>query len=82
MTGALSGPGGKTVGIKQTLKAIRDGRANTVFLAMDAEAGLLEPLAQACEEQGIPVTRLATMRELGRMFGIQVPAAAAALTKG
>lgn len=69
----------KAVGIRQSRKAIRDGRASKVFLAFDADPAVTGPLAAACVQQGIPVDSSASMAQLGRACSIAVGAAVVAL---
>lgn len=71
--------GKKTVGVKETQKAVREGRVRGLFIAEDADEKLVKPLVAICEQAGIPVKRVATMRELGALCGIDVGAAAAGL---
>ncbi len=66
------------VGLKQLRKALRDGEARTVFLARDAEARLVEPIAAQCAAQGVDCVWVPAMAELGAACGIDVGAAAAA----
>ena len=68
----------KVVGVKQTRRALNDGRAKALFLARDADPALTEPLAELAGERGIPVCWTERMRELGRACGIAVGAAVAA----
>ena len=70
------------VGTKQLKKALRDSRAVCVYLAENADPALTQPLEQLCIESHIPVTWVRTMAELGRVCGIEVGAAAAAVVKG
>ncbi|MDD4083970.1 MAG: 50S ribosomal protein L7Ae-like protein [Acholeplasmataceae bacterium] len=69
------------IGVKQTAKAIEKGTAKIVFVASDAEAGVVEPLLRACAEAGLAYEETATMQELGKACGIHVGAAAAAILK-
>ena len=71
--------GPKVVGVKQTKRAINDGRAVRVFLAEDADPRVTDPIAVLCEVQSIPVERVAQMKELGSACGIAVGSAVAAL---
>ena len=68
----------KVVGVKQTRRALNDGRAKALFLARDADPALTEPLAELAEGKGVPVCWTERMRELGRACGIAVGAAVAA----
>ncbi len=69
----------KVVGVKQSRRAIREGRAIRVLLAADADPALTQPLAELCGQQGIEAESGFTMEELGRAAGIQVGAAVVAL---
>lgn len=69
----------KVVGVKQTRKAIREGRAALVFLARDADPALTEPLVGACTANGIALDTSDTMAELGKACGIAVGASVAAV---
>ena len=71
----------KVVGIKQVKKALREGRALEVILADDADPALIEPLEGACLEAGVPTTRTASIKELGRACSIAVGAACAAYVR-
>ena len=68
----------KVVGVKQSRRAIREGRAAQVFLAVNADTA---PLADLCKEEGIPVEQRFTMEELGKAAGIQVGAAVVAVLR-
>jgi large subunit ribosomal protein L7A len=69
------------VGVKQTRKAITNNKAETVFVAMDADAHVTEALTKACQEKQIPLEKVPTMAELGTTCGIHVGASAAAILK-
>ena len=76
----LSGPN-KVVGAKQVKRALKDGRAVRLFMAMDADPRLLQPLVQEAVNRQVPVSQVPTMKELGASCGIAVGAAVAVLTK-
>ena len=69
----------KVIGVKQSRKAIREGRAKQVYLACDADPAIVDPVAESCAVAGIPVEQSHTMAQLGRACGIDVGTAAAAL---
>ncbi|MEW6425752.1 MAG: ribosomal L7Ae/L30e/S12e/Gadd45 family protein [Bacillota bacterium] len=75
----LSAARRKTVGSKQTLKAIQRGEAKAVYLARDAEKHVTEPLRQACIDNNIAVVEVDSMRILGKTCGINVGCASAAI---
>ena len=76
----LSGPN-KVVGAKQAKRALRDGRAVRLYMAVDADPRLLQPLVQEAVNRQVPVSQVPTMKELGAACGIAVGAAVAVLTK-
>jgi len=69
----------KTVGSRQTLRAILRGEAKVVYLALDAEKHVTEPLRQTCAEHRVMVVEVDTMRFLGKSCGIKVGCASAAI---
>lgn len=71
----------KVVGAKQAKRALRDGRAVRLYMAMDANPRLLQPLVQEAVNRQVPVSQVPTMKELGAACGIAVGAAVAVLTK-
>ena len=71
-------PEKRVVGVKQSRKAIREGRALRVVLASDADPAITGPIAAACAAAGIPVETGRTMAQLGRACGIAVGASVAA----
>jgi large subunit ribosomal protein L7A len=78
---AIAGARKKTVGSRQTLKAIQKGQARVVFVARDADPRVTEPIIQACRARGTPIVEVDSMRELGRACGIVVNCASAAVTE-
>ena len=71
--------GPKVAGVKQTKRAIGDGRAVRVFLAEDADPRLTDPVRTDCAALGVALVSVPTMAELGKACGISVGAAAAGL---
>ncbi|ADL06904.1 L7Ae/L30e/S12e/Gadd45 family ribosomal protein [Thermosediminibacter oceani] len=69
----------KTVGTKQTLKAVERDQAAVVFIAQDAEEHVVSGLKELCQQKGVEVVPVATMKELGEACGIDVGAASAAI---
>ena len=69
----------KVTGVKQSRKAIRDGRAKRVFLACDADPAITGPVAESCAAAGIPVEEGHTMAQLGQACRITVGAAVVAV---
>ena len=77
MISELSGSN-KVVGAKQAKRALRDGRAARLYMAMDADP---RPLVQEAVNRQVPVQQVPTMKELGQSCGIAVGAAVAVLLK-
>ena len=71
--------GAKLAGSKQTRRAIREGRAQAVFIAQDADPFVTRPVQEMAEAGGIAVIFVPTMKELGTLCGVEVPTACAAL---
>jgi len=71
----------KTVGTKETMKAVQSGRAKKVFVAEDAEVHVTRPLRQLCQQRDVLVVYVSSMRELGKFCGIEVGAASAAIVE-
>lgn len=69
----------RSVGMKQTAKAVDRGEARLVFVARDADAQLVRRIVEACGARAIELVYVDTMAELGRACGIEVGAASAAL---
>ena len=71
----------KVVGVKQLKKALRDGAAQKVFVAEDADPKLTDPICESCKSATVPMESVPTMAELGKACGIEVGAAVAALLR-
>ncbi len=69
----------KTVGAKQTLKALERGQAKAVFVAKDADRFVVDPILQLGLQKGIPIIQVETMQSLGKAFRIEVGCAVAAI---
>lgn len=80
-TSGLESAKKRTVGTKQTIKALEKGFAKKVFIASDAEQHIVKPLLLLCQDKGIQVVMIDTMKNLGKACGIEVGCAAAALVE-
>lgn len=67
------------VGTRQTTRAVENGTALVVYVAMDAEERITNPLVQACNGKGIEVRWVDSMAQLGKACNIKVGAAMAAI---
>ena len=68
----------KYVGIKQVVKAAKEGEIQRVYIGEDAEECVLEELLKICDDNNIEIVRIKTMAELGKISGIDIGASAAA----
>ncbi|MBW5449182.1 50S ribosomal protein L7ae-like protein [Cohnella sp. CFH 77786] len=75
----FSAEGNVVIGTKQTTKAVEGGIAVEVFVAQDADPRMVTRIVQLCEQRGVKLTQVDTMRNLGKKCGIDVGAAMAAL---
>lgn len=71
----------KTIGMKQTSKALSRGLAKVVYIARDAEERVTADLVSKCKQTNVPITYVDCMMELGEACGIEVGAAACAVVE-
>ncbi|ERI93020.1 hypothetical protein HMPREF1982_01955 [Clostridiales bacterium oral taxon 876 str. F0540] len=73
--------GKKVVGIKQSLKAINNGEVKSLYVASDADTKLIEPVLKLAQQNSLEVNYVKTMKDLGKLCGIDVGAATAVILK-
>ncbi len=66
------------VGARQLRKALLQGRVFRVYLAVDADPAITEPIAALCQTHQVDYRWISSMKELGKACKIDVGAAAAA----
>ncbi|MCL4439384.1 ribosomal protein [Desulforamulus profundi] len=71
----------RTVGAKQTIKAVEKSQAKEVYWASDAEARVVDPILRICSSKNIPTVKVESMKDLGRACNIEVGCAIAAITE-
>ena len=71
----------KVIGLKQTVKAIKQNIAKLVYVAEDANSSLTGPVVEICNKKEIDVEYVKTSRELGLLNGISVCAAVVCILK-
>jgi large subunit ribosomal protein L7A len=74
--------GKKTVGIKQSLKAVENGTAQIIYIARDADEKVISCIKSAVVNTSLEVIYIENMKILGKACGIEVGAAVACLIKG
>ena len=67
------------IGIKQTVKAINAGKVTEVIIAQDADGQLIQQLLEVVAHHSIPVTYVASRKQLGEASGIAVGTAVVAI---
>ena len=78
---ALKSSARRVVGTKQVLRALKAGTVSRVYAASDADTFIYQQVVRSAESAGIPCVRVPSMKELGTICGVDVPAAAAGLLK-
>ncbi len=71
----------KTIGTKQTVKAVEKDQVAAVFVAKDADEFVVRDVVRLCQEKQIELVYVETMAALGKACGIEVGAATAAIIK-
>lgn len=71
--------GNRTVGLKQSVKAIEKSMAKQVFIASDADERVIGRIKELCLKNNIPIVYVDTMKQLGKACNIDVGAAVACL---
>jgi large subunit ribosomal protein L7A len=65
------------VGFKQTVRALNESNVRKVFLAGDCEHKIIDPVETLCSQTQAQLFYIPTMKELGKMCGIEVGASCA-----
>ena len=81
MDEALRDPAKRVVGLKQVLRAVKNGQAAKVYLCKDADEFIYRQIESACEEHSVPVIPADSMKQLGKACLIAVKTATAAVLK-
>ncbi|KNY29130.1 ribosomal L7Ae/L30e/S12e/Gadd45 family protein [Pseudobacteroides cellulosolvens] len=71
----------KTIGIRQSMKAVENGLADTVYIAKDADEKVVRSIKELCSSSDIEIVYIDTMKQLGKACGIEVGAAVACVLK-
>jgi len=71
----------KVVGTRRLVRAIQAGEITEAYIARDADLFILRQVRQACNEAGIRMIEVDTMKQLGQACGIEVPTASAGIRR-
>ena len=66
----------KVIGIKQCTKLLKSNEGKVLYVAKDANAKLISPIIQLAQEKNIDIVEISTMKELGKISGIDVKSSA------
>lgn len=77
MVGKLLGQ--KVVGVKQTLKALKNNQGKVLYIAKDADVNITEPILKLAKVNSLQIIFVDTMKELGNLCDIDVASATALL---
>lgn len=69
----------KTVGLKQTMRALAANKVQVLYIAQDAEERVVSKVLDACNNKDVKVCRVESMKLLGKKCGIDVGTAVAAI---
>jgi large subunit ribosomal protein L7A len=69
----------KTIGVKQSLRALEDGKAVQIIIAKDADPKVLVKIKELCKKKQVEIIYTENMKQLGKACGIDVGAASAAI---
>ena len=71
----------KTIGIKQSVKALEENRVEYAYVAKDADSDVIDPIIEMCNNSNVHIIYVDTMKELGAACGIDVDASVACILK-
>ena len=77
MVGKLVGQ--KVVGVKQTLKALKNNLGKVLYIAKAADVNITDPILELAKVNSLQIIFVDTMKELGNLCDIDVASAAALL---
>ena len=66
----------KVIRIKQCTKLTKNNEGKVLYVAKDANAKLILPIIQLAKEKNIKIVEVSTMKELGKIGGIDVKSSA------
>ncbi|GAA5417650.1 ribosome-associated protein L7Ae-like [Paraliobacillus ryukyuensis] len=67
------------IGMKQTLKAIRNGEVTEVVIAADADQHITNKVSQLAKQMNVPCIQVDSKKQLGKACGIDVSTATVAI---
>ncbi|HYF81435.1 MAG TPA: ribosomal L7Ae/L30e/S12e/Gadd45 family protein [Clostridia bacterium] len=71
----------RIVGLKQTVKAVKNGTAKKVYVAKDSDDFIKQSVLDACSDKNLQIIYVSNMKELGDACGIDIGASTAAIVE-
>lgn len=71
----------KIVGLRQSLKAIKEDKVEKVFIAKDVKPELIKDFMEICEKQNVNISYVDTKEQLGQICGIERGATVACILR-
>ena len=72
----------KVVGVNQSIKQVKKGNDDYVYIATDSEKHIIQELENLCIANNVEIKYIDSMKKLGKMFNVQVKVAAVTILKG
>ena len=71
----------KAVGTKEVLRALKACEAAYAYVASDIDTFLYQKVTRACADAAVPVRKVESNKELGKVCGLNIGTASAAVLK-
>ena len=71
----------KVIGTRRLVRAVQAGEVAEVYLASDADLFIVRQVRQACNEAGVRMVEVDSMKQLGEACGVEVKTASAGIRK-
>ena len=71
----------KVVGTRRLVRAVLAGEISEVYLAQDADLFIVRQVKDACNQAGVRIVEVETMKQLGEGCGVDVKTASAGIRR-
>jgi large subunit ribosomal protein L7A len=71
----------RVVGTRRLVRAILAGEIEEAYVAQDADLFIVRQVRQACNEAGVRMVEVDTMKQLGEACGVEVKTASAGIRR-
>lgn len=71
----------KVVGTRRLVRAVLAGEISEVYLAQDADLFIVRQVKDACNQAGVRIVEVDSMKQLGEACGVDVKTAAAGIRR-